>query len=112
MKGMVESASRGGSPAGGGEAGELEADASPSLATSVYTDESFGESLQAAAGSPLVYYVVVPVEGRLVLATGAGYSYYEFVKPADGTVSGEEWREMLEAGRLPDRPAWSSSFLR
>ena len=99
-------------PAGGGEAGELEADASPSLATSVYTDESFGESLQAAAGSPLVYYVVVPVEGRLVLATGAGYSYYEFVKPADGTVSGEEWREMLEAGRLPDRPAWSSSFLR
>jgi hypothetical protein len=77
----------------------------------VYTDENYGEALQVAVGGPVTYYVVAPVGGVPTLTVGAGYSYYEFVRPADGTLVDEAWRDMVEAGQLPERPAWSASFL-
>ncbi|MEW6555216.1 MAG: DUF3160 domain-containing protein [Actinomycetota bacterium] len=98
-------------PGGGeGEAASGTAASLPQVET-VHVDANYGEALQVAVAGPVAYYVVAPVGGVPTLTVGAGYSYYEFVKPADGTLSDEAWRAAVEAGQLPERPAWSASFL-
>jgi hypothetical protein len=47
---------------------------------------------------------------NLQVAKGAVFSYYEFEWPADDRLSDEQWREMLEKGEAPPRPAWTTSF--
>jgi hypothetical protein len=95
----------------GEKEGAFEMDAVLPQTSAAYTDTGFGETLQVAVAKPLIYYVIVPVGGKPTLTTGAGYSYFEFVKPADSPVTDEAWREMVDSGQLPERPAWSSSFL-
>lgn len=80
-------------------------------AVRLYSGGEYGETLQAAVGKPTVYYVIAPVAGRPTLTVGAGYSYYEFVRPADSPLSSEAWREIVESGNLPEKPAWTSSFM-
>lgn len=87
------------------------ADTATAAVTDAYYDPNYGELLEMAVGRPSVYYVVAPVEGTPTLLVGAGYSYYEFVKPAAEPLSDEAWRGMLEAGTEPAPPAWTSSFL-
>jgi hypothetical protein len=60
-------------------------------------------------------HVVVPVvqeDGvtRLQVAKGGVFSYYEFPWPADDRLTDEKWRQMLDEGQAPDRPAWIDSF--
>ncbi len=98
------------SPLEGGDE-EAQGEGALPFATSVYSGGDYGETLQAASGRPAVYYVIVPLEGRPTLTVGAGYSYYEFVRPEDSPLSSEAWRQKVEAGTLPENPAWSSSFL-
>lgn len=86
-------------------------DASMPAVNEVYYDANYNEVLQAAVGRPVIYYVIAPVAGIPTLTVGAGCSYYEFVKPADGALTDAEWREAIEAGQLPEIPAWTSSFL-
>ncbi len=81
------------------------------LVNDVYFEETYGEVLQTAVGKPVIYYVIAPVAGRPTLTVGAGYSYYEFIKPADGSMTDETWRQAVDAGQLPELPAWTSSFL-
>lgn len=77
----------------------------------LYRDPVYGEVLQAATGRPLIYYVVAPVEGRLTLTVGAGFSYYEFVKPVGQSHTLETWEEAVRSGSMPEPPAWTASFL-
>ncbi len=93
----------------GGQA--FETGAGMPLVDVVYTDPNYGEALQAAVGMPVAYYVVAPVAGRPTLTVGAGYSYFEFVKPVDGVMTDETWRKAVDAGQLPETPAWAASFL-
>jgi hypothetical protein len=90
----------------------FERSASPPFVDDIYAGGEYGEVLQVAAGRPVTYYVVVPVDGRPTLTAGAGYSYYEFVRPAGGRLDDETWLEMVESGQLPQTPAWTGSFLR
>lgn len=85
---------------------------STALVTDVHVDPAYGEVLEAAVGRPCVVYVIAPVEGTPTLAVGAGYSYYELVRPMEERLSDAAWREMVEAGRLPQDPAWTATFLR
>ena len=94
------------------EEGHFGAGAALASATTVYTDTNYNETLQMAVGKPLTLYVIAPVGGRPALTTGAAYSYFEFVRPADDIITDAAWLEMLGSGQLPERPAWSSSFLR
>jgi len=54
--------------------------------------------------------VLVPNdEGRFQVATGAVYSFYEFVWPrSEQRLTDEEWRQMLRDGEQPPRPAWQA----
>ncbi len=49
-------------------------------------------------------------DGRILVGAGPVFSYYEFKQPMAERLTNEKWREMLEQGEAPERPAWISSF--
>jgi hypothetical protein len=67
--------------------------------------------LEEATGFVQAIYAVVPVEGKLRIAKGAVYSYYEFPWPAADRLTDQKWREMLETGEHPQAPVWTQSFV-
>ena len=54
---------------------------------------------------------MVPVEGKLRIAKGGVYSYYEFTWPMDQRLTDEVWREILDKGEEPNSPDWTTSFI-
>jgi Protein of unknown function (DUF3160) len=86
-------------------------DSALALVTDAYTNSAFGEVLEAAVGRPVIYYVIAPVEGKPTLTVGAGFSYYEFIKPVGESLNDGSWRGMLDSGQIPAPPAWTTSFL-
>jgi hypothetical protein len=66
--------------------------------------------LEEAIGRIFAIYVVVPIEGELIIAKGGVFSYYEFPWPADDRLTDEKWREMLDKGEAPPLPEWTTSF--
>ena len=98
-------------PLEGLEEQSSETDPSLALVSDVHTDPNYGEVLEVAVGRPAVYYVIAPVEGRPTLTVGAGFSYYEFVKPVAERLTDEAWRGMLDAGQVPEPLAWTAGFL-
>jgi len=81
------------------------------LVADVATDPN-GQALEEAIGRVFEIYVVVPDGlGGIHLARGGVYSYYEFPWPMSDRLTDESWRAMLEAGNVPDRPAWTESFI-
>lgn len=66
--------------------------------------------LEEATGYVNYIYAVVPVEGKLRIAKGGVYSYYEFPWPAEDRLTDEKWWEMLENRQIPEWPAWTESF--
>ena len=54
-----------------------------------------------APGRIMEVYVVVPVEGKLVLTRGGIYSQYEFVQPTSDRLTDEQWRQRLDNNAGP-----------
>ncbi|TFG10233.1 DUF3160 domain-containing protein [Candidatus Thorarchaeota archaeon] len=88
-----------------------EADESMALVADVHTDPNNQEVLEEAVGNPMFIYVVVPIDGQLVLLRGATFSYYEFKQPMSERLTDEAWQSMLEQGDAPDMPDWVFSFV-
>lgn len=83
----------------------------------VHTDpDPYGDNtlravvLEEGVGRIFTIYVVVPIEGELVVTKGGVFSYYEFPWPAGDRLTDEKWREMLDRGQTPALPAWTASF--
>jgi hypothetical protein len=66
------------------------------------------QALEEGTGRIMEIYVVVPVEGKLVLARGGIYSQYEFVQPSSNRLTDEQWRETVESGDLPPLGDWKT----
>ncbi len=49
-------------------------------------------------------------DGRILVGAGPAFSYFEFKQPMDDRLTDEEWQEILEVGRVPERPGWIASF--
>ena len=64
------------------------------------------QALEEATGRIMEIYVVVPVEGNLVLARGGIYSQYEFVQPSGNRLTDEQWRQRLDNGQVPEQAGW------
>ncbi len=79
------------------------------IVTDVATDVG-GQVLQEATGFIQEIYAAVPVDGKLRLAIGGVYSYYEFSWPMNDRLTDSKWREMLNAGKAPSPPAWTTTF--
>ncbi len=76
----------------------------------VHTDANTMTVLEEGVGHPYAIYVICNIEGRPLIAKGAGYSYYEFTWPANDRLTDEKWRQMLKDGSAPQPPVWSSNF--
>lgn len=68
--------------------------------------------LEEATGMVSQIYAVVPVEGKLRIARGAVYSYYEFPWPASDRLTDQKWKEMLQNQETPELPEWTNMFIR
>jgi len=81
------------------------------LVTDVATDIGGGRVLQEATGKIYEIYAVVPVDGKLRIAKGGVYSYYEFPGPLADRLTDTKWHSMLDNGELPDLPEWTRAFM-
>ena len=66
--------------------------------------------LEEGTGYVSEIYVVVPVDGKLRIARGGVYSYYEFPWPAQDRLTDVRWRDMVRSGQTPPVPGWTNSF--
>jgi hypothetical protein len=78
----------------------------------VHTDTNTLQVLEEGVG--YVDMIVVAYkypDGRIILGAGPVFSYYEFKQPISNRLTDEQWKQQLENGQQPDRPAWTSSFV-
>ena len=90
------------------------------LVVDVATDPN-GSVLQMATGDPSCIYVVVPVDGKLRIAEGCIYSFYQFEQPISDRLTDSEWRQKMGIendsyedftpyGKAYDHPEWATSY--
>ncbi|MCR5735305.1 MAG: DUF3160 domain-containing protein [Lachnospiraceae bacterium] len=60
----------------------------------VATDPN-GSVLEVGTGDPREIFVLVEVDGKLKIASGTVYSFYEFPWPMDDRLTDSKWRQML-----------------
>ncbi|MCR5591057.1 MAG: DUF3160 domain-containing protein [Lachnospiraceae bacterium] len=90
------------------------------IVVDVATDPN-GTILEMATGDPAVIYVVVPVDGKLRIAEGCVYSFYQFEQPLSDRLTDTQWRKMMgiemdnyesynDYGKAVDHPDWTKSY--
>lgn len=80
------------------------------IVADVATDPN-GQVLEEGTGKISEIYVVVPIDGKLRIAKGGVYSYYEFPWPTSDRLTDKKWRDMLNASPAPQLPGWTSTFV-
>ena len=84
------------------------------LVTDVATDPN-GEVLEEATGHINNIYAVVSVGGKLKIAKGGVFSYYEFKWPLADRLTDTKWREILSGDlsgtKPPAAPDWTKEFI-
>jgi len=87
-------------------------DLKTTMVADVHTDPNGEKVLEEGVG--YVDYLVVKVKdahGNWRYCAGPVFSYYEFKQPMADRLTDETWKDMLQEGRAPDRPAWTEEFL-
>lgn len=94
-------------------------DCPAAVVVDIATDPN-GEVLEAATGNPSCIYVVVKVDGKLKIARGSVYSFYQFAWPMSDRLTDEQWRQMIGAQVGEDgfyerdeslrQPEWTESY--
>ena len=89
------------------------------LVVDVATDPN-GSVLEQAIGGVHTIYVVVPVEGKLRVAEGAVFSYYQFMQSMENRLTDSQWRKMIglelndnmeyEVDENIQQPEWTQSY--
>lgn len=89
------------------------------IVVDIATDPN-GQVLEAATGKPSVIYVIVKVDGKLKIARGSVYSFYQFPWPLSDRLTDSKWRQMMgwQAGedgyysydRSVQQPEWTGSY--
>ncbi|MEO8085058.1 MAG: DUF3160 domain-containing protein, partial [Ardenticatenales bacterium] len=75
-------------------------------------EDPYVSALTEATGRIMELYVVVPIEGQLVLTRGGIYSQYEFVQPSSDRLTDEQWRARLDNGDAPSLAEWQTFIAR
>ncbi len=76
----------------------------------VATDPN-GTVLEEGTGYGWTIYALVPVDGKLRIASGVVYSHYEFPWPISDRLTDKKWRTMLQEGTAPATHAWTDVFV-
>jgi len=80
------------------------------IVADVATDPN-GQVLEEGTGKISEIYVVVPIDGKLRIAKGGVYSYYEFTWPMSDRLTDKKWRELLNSSQAPALPSWTDAFV-
>ena len=80
------------------------------IVADVATDPN-GRVLEEGTGKISEIYVVVPIDGKLRIARGGVYSYYEFTWPMSDRLTDKKWRGLLNSDQSPSLPSWTDAFL-
>ncbi len=82
------------------------------VVTDIATNADVGQVLQVGTGKiDYIYVVVTADDGSLQLARGGVYSFYEFTNDINNRLNDTQWRGLIDAGRIPPRPDWTSEFI-
>lgn len=89
------------------------------IVVDIATDPN-GTVLEAATGNPSSLYVVVKVDGKIKLAKGSVYTFYQFPWPMEDRLTDSRWRQMMglqadEEGNYDfdskiGQPEWTQSY--
>lgn len=80
------------------------------IVADVHSDANTGQVLEEGVGRVRLVAVAYDLpDGRVLLAAGPVFSYYEFKQPMDDRLTDEAWREML-ADSPPAEAEWTASF--
>ncbi len=89
------------------------------IVVDIATDPN-GTILEAATGNPSQIWVVVKVDGKLKIATGSVYSFYQFPWSMEDRLTDSKWRQMMglqadENGNYNydtsiSQPEWTDSY--
>ncbi|MFA5990861.1 MAG: DUF3160 domain-containing protein [Candidatus Doudnabacteria bacterium] len=81
------------------------------IVADVATDPN-GSVLEEGTGPLQEILVVVPIDGKLRLASGVIWSQYEFKWPLNDRLTDEKWRELIngESENKPTQQDWQKSF--
>lgn len=93
-----------------GSQGEYLNENPAAIISDVATDPN-GQVLEEGTGKISEIYVVVPIDGKLRIAKGGVYSYYEFTWPMSDRLTDKKWRELLNADQTPKLPQWTNTFV-
>jgi len=86
-------------------------DQQAAVVADIATDPN-GRALEQATGRIFEIFALVPNgKGKLQVARGGTYSYYEFTVPLENRLTDDAWHKLLEAGKAPAQPAWTKSFI-
>ena len=81
------------------------------MATVADVHNGGGDVLEVGVGRAQQIWVVVPIEGKLSLARGGIFSFYEWTQPASDRLTDEKWQAMIRAGKNPPPPKWTKTFI-
>ena len=95
----------------GGKEGGLVSDTDEDMAAVADVHTADQAVLEEGVGHGFEIFVVVPIQGKLYLARGAVFSYYEFTGSIADRLTDEAWQKMLREGQAPPQPKWTSSFM-
>lgn len=86
----------------------------------IATDGEAGNVLEVGTGNPSEIFVVIKVDGKIKLAKGSVYSFYQFAWPMEDRLTDSEWRQMMsiqpnEEGNYEkdpsiEKPDWTRSY--
>lgn len=90
------------------------------IVVDIATNPDSGEVLEVATDNPSYIYVIVKVDGKLKIARGSVYSFYQFVWPMDDRLTDAKWRQMMGINPGEDgsystdssiqKPSWTESY--
>lgn len=77
----------------------------------IASDPNRGNVLYSAIGNVDTLWVVTDSPHGLQLTRGFVYSTYQFTGDIQSRLTDDDWRARVEAGDLPPRPSWSSTYM-
>jgi hypothetical protein len=86
---------------------ESETDKSVAIVADVHTDPNTSMVLEEGVGQVFIILVIVEVEGKIFIAKGRVFSYYEFLQPMSQRLTDEEWQTIEK----PSLPQWTNRFI-
>lgn len=80
------------------------------IVADVHTDSDNAQVLEVGVGHPDMMLVAIDTENGPGIFAGPVYSFYSFHRPMNERMTDNQWRELVERGATPNRPAFAQRY--